>query len=96
MKHSPIVHDGSHVGVKLKRALVRACKVGKLSDSFSHEKLSPGMNINIYCTSDTGVVTDVVHGTIKRGSRKGTRRFMLLVDQIQNLKVFDVHVLNRI
>lgn len=96
MKHSAIVHDGSHVGLKLPRRLVRKVEIGRLSESFSCDKAVEGMRLHLYCTSDRGVVTDIVHGVLKRVSRRGVRQWAFLADRIENAKLFNTQALVRL
>ena len=99
MKHSAIVHDGSHAAIKLPREHVRSVcdRLGRPGPSFSHEKNGlAGMQLHIYCTDDDGIVTTAVHGTIKRVSRKSPRRWAFIGRRIEDLTAFDPKKLVRI
>ncbi len=96
MKHSPIVHDGSHTSIKLPRDLVRGCKLGKPSRSFSHPLELLGAQVHIYCTGDGEEITDVVHGTIKRASKKGARKWLFVPDRIEDVEHFNTSRLVRV
>ena len=96
MKHTAIVHDGSHAAIKLPRRIVRGLEAQKLSPSFSFMKGVDGMQLHLFCTSDQGVVTNVVHGKLRRVSRRGHRQWAFLPDRIENLKIFDIGALVRL
>lgn len=91
-----VTHDGSHVGIKLPRKLVRACKLGKPSSSFSHENELDGMRVHVYCTSDKGIITNVLHGIVKRASKHGVRRWIFVADRSENMKTFNTTKLSRL
>jgi hypothetical protein len=96
MKHSSIVHDGSHTAIKLRRGLVQACAIGKPSQSFSHQLELLGRQLHIYCTDDNGTITNVLHGTVKRASKKGPRRWLFVPDRIEDVKQFNTGKLVRV
>lgn len=97
MKHTPIVHDGSHAGIKLRRSLVRGLQVGRVSPSFSFEKGFPGMQVHLYCTEGHGgPITDVVHGKLKRASSKGVRKWAFVPDRIEDVSRFNTAALVRL
>jgi hypothetical protein len=96
VKHTPIIHDGSHAAIKLPRTLVRSLTCGKLSPSFSFKKGVEGMQLHVFCISDQGVVTDVVHGALKRVSRKGCRQWAFIPDKVENIKIFNTAALVRL
>lgn len=96
MKHSLIVHDGSHTSIKLPRDLVRGCKLGKPSQSFSHHLELLGTQVHIYCTGDDDKITNVVHGTIKRASKKGPRKWLFVPDRIEDVAQFNTSKLVRV
>ncbi len=99
MKHSSIVHDGSHAAIKLPRRLLSSiCQnLGRPGPSFSHEKNElGGMQLHVYCTDDSGTVTTAVHGTVRRVSRKSLRRWAFVGSRIEDLTSFDAKKLVRI